>query len=1119
MKFWLTISLWCLGVIACAQETDSIRIQGKIDSLISEINQLNKQKLYPEALVKVINLRKFVKSTLGVHDIQYARSFRFEGMFRERLKENDLAVLSYKKTLFILDSVGEFINKDYISTLDKLGLLYQRMLNYEDSESTWRRALSIQKELTGKQDSDYAKRLDKLAQLMVRLGRFEEAEQMFMEQKSIYYLTVGEVSHEYANLLNTLGDFYNKQNRYTEAEQILLESLSIFKQMGYGDRFDYAYPAFNLATTYTNLSKYDVAESYYQLSKKIIERSLGKSHPAYGAVLNNLAIFYWRLGRYSKAEKLYRESANMRENSLGKNHPDYAQSINNLGVLYEEMGRFKEADALYREALEIWASTLGTKHPRYSRALMNLAAFNHQVLGNTNKSLEMYNEGLSIIEKKLGIYHMDYAEQLGNIGSLHSDQGRYEKAKEIYYLSLSITDSLVGQNSSYASILNKLGGIALKENDLPKAEEYYQSAVEIVAIEKGENTKSYSTFLTNLGFLNMRLGDLPKADSLFVEALKIRKDLFGTINPDYAETLIGLAIQSKLFGDIERADSLFFQHSRIERKLLADGATYLSEAELNAYAKKFLSYLDEYFSFLHNSGSGEKLMLYESIDNLLFYKGFLLNSMNRIRSLARSDSLTSEKLELLSSQHRLLAKEYTRPETNEELIKKLQDKILLLEKDLAKKVSSFGSITNEIGWEEIQSKLKPNEVAVEFVHFKYCNPMPGDSIIYAAIVILPSSAPVYVPLFEKSDLLNLVGNAKGSRYRRINQLYNHAESGTQLFELIWKPILSQIQNSETLYCSPTGYLNQLNIAALPMDEKHSISEKMNIVLLSSTRELVQQDSIFTIDENRSAVLIGGINYNDQDSSILHVNISKSEYSLENPINVIDSTISRGTPWKNIPETEKEVSMIKDILVSADFSAELLKHDNAKESYFDKYQTLENNSPAILHFATHGYFFEKEQKSQDDLWSSTDIESALRISEDPMMRSGLLLSGSNPAWVSGASFRNDEDGILTSYEIGQLNLSGTKIVVLSACETGLGDITDMEGVFGLQRAFKMAGAEYLIMSLWNVNDKSTREFMTEFYNYWIKENLSIPIAFKQAQIFIKSKYPDSPYLWAPFVLMQ
>lgn len=205
--------------------------------------------------------------------------------------------------------------------------------------------------------------------------------------------------------------------------------------------------------------------------------------------------------------------------------------------------------------------------------------------------------------------------------------------------------------------------------------------------------------------------------------------------------------------------------------------------------------------------------------------------------------------------------------------------------------------------------------------------------------------------------------------------------------------------------------------------------------------------------------------------------------------------------------------VQELLSKHDFKCTTKSGYDASERLF-KQIGVHAPSPQVLHLATHGFFFPDPKQAAQNLLD----EPIFKLSENPMIRSGLILAGANHVWQGNEQIEGTEDGILTAYEISQMNLTNTELVVLSACETGLGDIQGNEGVFGLQRAFKMAGAKYLIMSLWQVPDFQTQDLMTTFYEKWLEEGLEIPAAFREAQMEMKEKY-ENPYFWAGFVLVE
>jgi len=273
--------------------------------------------------------------------------------------------------------------------------------------------------------------------------------------------------------------------------------------------------------------------------------------------------------------------------------------------------------------------------------------------------------------------------------------------------------------------------------------------------------------------------------------------------------------------------------------------------------------------------------------------------------------------------------------------------------------------------------------------------------------------------------------------------------------------------------------------------------------LSSTAVLLQQSKFNNTPE--SIALFGGINYEAVTEELLAKakNLrSRQEFVSRS----ISSEADRGSSnWGYLPGTLQEVNAIENIAKKKKVTSTKFTGNAAIEEQFKSLKG--NNSPRIIHISTHGFFFEDAEQGEH-----------YNAAKNPLNRAGLLFAGANTTWQGKTTTDGIDDGILTAYEATNVTFGNTQLVVLSACETGLGEIKGSEGVFGLQRAFKNAGAEYIIMSLWKVPDAETAEFMEYFYKKLFGGE-SIPDAFRKTQNYMKKKYPDDPYKWAAFVLVR
>jgi len=383
--------------------------------------------------------------------------------------------------------------------------------------------------------------------------------------------------------------------------------------------------------------------------------------------------------------------------------------------------------------------------------------------------------------------------------------------------------------------------------------------------------------------------------------------------------------------------------------------------------------------------------------------------------------------------------------------------------------------------------------------------------------------PKFIPLFEEKSLDSLLNSKSERKADYVNSLYTLVDRGAvaveahkkSLYEILWKPLEKELTHVNTIYFSPSGLLHRLNLDAIPFSETETLADRYNLIELNSTRQLVIPTQIK--NANNDAVLYGGIQY-EQDSMFqsnepLMASRSRGELSFSN----VDTTL-RGGSWNYLAGTEREVNAIEKIMQTSGVQTNLKKGYAATEDSFKNIGVDNSPSPRILHIATHGYFFNDPKNTAEKSKVGSQAESVFKMSDHPMLRSGLIMSGGNVAWQGKPTLEGREDGVLTAYEISQMNLSNTELVVLSACETGLGDIQGNEGVYGLQRAFKIAGAKYLIMSLWQVPDKQTSLLMTTFYKKFLEEKMPIPDAFHAAQKELRDSGLE-PYYWAGFVLVE
>jgi len=849
-------------------------------------------------------------------------------------------------------------------------------------------------------------------------------------------------------------------------------------------------------------------ERWYLEAKVIREKALGKDHPDYAWILNNLALLYKDMGNYQKAEPLNIEAKAVWEKALGKEHPNYAISLNNMAVLYKEMGQYEKAESFYLEAKAIREKALGKEPREYAQSPTNLAAM-YMEKCNYTKTKHPYLESKAIREKALGKDHPEYAGSLNNLAILYSDMGNYHKAEPLFLEAKAVWEKSLGkEHPEYARSLNNLAIMYRGMGNNEKAEPLYLEAKAICEKALGKEHPDYARNLNNLTNLYSDMGNYHKAEPLYLESKAIWEKTSGRTHPLYATSLSNLAQLYKDIGNYEKAEPLYLELSSVNQTLMEKAVRHLSESELNKYLNNFATRQNQTLSFTYQT-AGTKAMT-ACFDNSLFYKGFLLNAANQIKNLANSSATTTEKFNLLKSYGRLLAVQYALPIAKRDSAKvaDLEEKSNTLEKDLARMVSGYGEAMRQVNWKEVLHLLKSGEAAIEFVHFRFWKKNLTDSTLYAALVLSPGmESPLYIPLFEEKSLDSLLYSKLERKADYVNSLYTLVDRGAiaiqapkkSLYEILWQPLEKELSGIKTIYFSPSGLLHRINLDAIPISETETLADRYQLIELNSTRQLVIPTQLKNV--NNDAALFGGIQF-EQDSTLqnsepLLASRSRGELSF----NSIDSTLRGGT-WNYLAGTEREVNSIEKIMQISGVNVNLKKGYDATEESFKNIGAINVASPRILHIATHGYFFPDDRANSAKSGVAHDPansggttsegtakaasskpkvkfetnESVFKISDHPMLRSGLILAGGNAAWQGKQTLEGREDGILTAYEISQMNLSNTELVVLSACETGLGDIQGNEGVYGLQRAFKIAGYKSLVMSFLQVSEKKKTFFI-------------------------------------------
>lgn len=874
-----------------------------------------------------------------------------------------------------------------------------------------------------------------------------------------------------------------------------------------------------------NLQEYNVAERLFIEAKNVAEKIHGKGAD-YAKLNTFLANVYTSLENFSVAENLYLEAKDIREKLYTKESASYAQTCNNLAALYWQRGLFEKAEPLAVEALAIRGSVLKKDHPAYAISCVNLANI-YRDMKQYDKAEPYYIEAKDIREKVFKKNSSDYAASCNILADLYYYMEKYDKAEALYLEAKEIKENLFTKESPvYVESCINLANLYRVTRQFDIAETLFFEAKRILSRDSTTNS-NYAINEAGLAALYFDMGDYNKASVFFMTARKQWEKSLGKKHPYYIENTSDLAKVYWNTNDIKKAGEFFASSFYAQHELIENFFQFTSESEKENYLRNISITQDENFSFFYKT---EKLNKAEIPYNIcLLNRNLILSSSEQLKKTiyTSTDSIVIKDYNRWKEIKNQLAFLYTKPKDEQPAnLKDIEDKANDLEKLLTRFSSAFKDqqVKQNINWKNIRQHLKPNESAIEFVEFQFYNGKRWtDSIYYMALILRKDKPePEMVLLFEKKQLTNLLASTGNkASTKNVAALYTRETEdgieglrmGSNLYQLIWQPLEKTLTGISRIYFAPAGLLHKIAFAALPISKDSVLSDKYHLVQLNSTSSMVDQSSLY-INTSDNIALFGGINYNADSSALKNV-VVKYAVANANKRSLPDE-LTRGDVWQALSGTQIEIDEIKKA-ASSNFTVSVLSGIEATE---ESVKTLNGiASPVVLHIASHGFFFPDPKVDKRDEMQKGFKKSgaAFKQSDDPLFRSGLLFAGANNAWQNHP-IPGVEDGILTSYEVSNLYLPNTKLVVLSACETALGDIQGSEGVYGLQRAFKMAGVQNLVMSLWKVPDAETSDFMLEFYKNMFNRQ-SISDAFYHAQTTLKNMYRSDPYKWAAWVLVR
>lgn len=1079
------------------------------------------------------------------------------GLYYDKKGDFTNAELYYLNALEIKQKIFGRDNLDFTNTLLIIANLHFNNSNYKLASEQYEEVLNTRIKLLGEKSSLVSDVLFNLGQLKYNSLDYEAATDYFLKVLSIREDMLDSLDPQIVFVLYKLGENYRQLKDWSNSEKYLLDALNKSVEIYGTNEVEYVAVIESLGLLYWDISDYKKAEVYLSKNVEVFEKSFGNLSIEYSDALLNLSQLYAEKGDFAAARMSNKQSIEISKKNFGSTSAEVASgicafaallydmgevdsavyynklaieilhnlpseklllsiAIGNLGNCYNTLSRWKEANFCFSESLKI-KSEIGDTLENYAILLMNQGL----LMINLNNILEGQKklfEAFAIQKRIIGIDHIQTATTIQNIACSLSDQGKYDEALNYLNETKESIARLVGKNHpKYAKILIAIGNMYSNKGDTKNAMESYMESLKVYENSIGSKNDNVADLFHNIGNLFFEEKNYEKSKYYYLCFLEITKENHSK-NNDLVSTYMQLATVCSYLNETSMSEKYISEVLECLKNNISTNYAWLSQNERNSFTAGYLEYFDKLNAL--NSLFRLPSLIYTTIlyNNSLISKSLLLET-----SLELDQAISNSSDELLKSQfsemkqlRRLVSKMQSEGSDKKEIIERYNHQADSLDKILVNKVGEYANAKRkfEITWKDVQTSLLTTDAAIEFArYYDY----KDSTYKYMALVVRPEYE--YPKLVKLGSELNIKNS---SSQKEFSELYNY----------VWRGIDSLLTGVKTIYYSSVGELNNVSFSALVSENKNQsdsstsnwsyLIDRYDLHQVTTTRYLADG----TLNRNDSLPLsiklIGGVNYSDLPLSkdSIEENETTEDFVLQINLQneVIDPKSNRGGKISYLKGSEIEVKEIAKTLKNSGWVATISDGKNAGEYQFK--EELNEKSPGIVHIATHGFAFpEKVTKVENDF--QIKETATYKISEDPMVRCGLMLSGANVSW-SGDSKKmietTGDDGILTAAEVANLDLSNTKLVVLSACETGLGKIESSEGTFGLKRGFKLAGVDQVIVSLWKVPDNETMELMTLFYSELAKTN-DIDLSFNKAQREMRNRYPYEPEKWAGFVLVQ
>ena len=797
----------------------------------------------------------------------------------------------------------------------------------------------------------------------------------------------------------------------------------------------------------------------------------------YKFIVMYLHHYYMSIGDFASSRQLLDDAANIFSQREPEVNNEHFRDILNVRAQIEIMLKNYGEALDYLNLAQICYEEKNDYSESYMIMMLNMAV-SYQAIGDLLSAKIYIDEAIE-----------QYENLYGSIYEIHADKGIGDNS----------LDNLLSEN--HYQLLNNYGLLCYAINHMQEAEKCF-----LTVINNSKKTPlSYDAYVlacSNLSVMYMQQGRWHEGAKLIegIESvnnernylLKQNMAIYQLYLRNYPKSI--LSLQEMNTSSLHNIDAIFSNFTGLERENYWQNIS----REL-IFVNNLIAY--------HTNASDAISTAYS---NTIFCKTLLANSSNILDRFAMQSPNANTRE--LYSKYKEMKNNFAYKTNSTSERDSLTMDIIAAERILLSNIGNLGQrlLDEAKTWQDVKAALDDDEIAIEFCYAPRMEHYPDVQSYYGAFVLRKEfDYPILVSL-ENVDSVEAIFDNIESDALLVNDLYASNKS-IMLHNMLWRKILPYMNGVKKVYYSPTGYLANINFDVLRDEAGMMLNERYTMYRVSSTANISDVKASEWVSYQSSA-LYGNIQYDESvdvmaEASAVYDVYSGTEIGSELTLR---SENERGK-WGAIPSTKKEIENIHRLLKEKGVAVAVFDSIAANEESF---KSLHGHSPDILHLATHGFVIDTPQKAEGNKFvATTNIYSQ---KDAYLMWAGLMLAGGNNIWQGNFNLTNVEDGILTADEISRVDLSDTKLVVLSACETARGKVDPVDGVYGLQRAFKLAGVQTIVMSLWKVQDDATAMLMTQFYTY-LTSGVEKHRALWNAMMDVRKEYKD-PYFWAGFVML-